>query len=85
MRIKRTDLLISNSLTTSLLKQLRDKRDSLRAEADRINETYNMLINRIGHGDITDTNDIDAAISWINHSNLSPTEIIDIIIDEKGN
>lgn len=85
MKIEKLDLFDSTSLTTTLLNQIKDKRDRLRTEADRINETYNMLINRIAYGDITDTKDIDAAISWMNHSNLSPTEIIDIIIDKKGN
>lgn len=83
MKIEKMDLFNSSSLTTSLLNQLRDKRDSLRAEADRINEVYCMLINRIAHGDITDTNDIDSTVAWLNHSNLTPTEIIDQIVKER--
>lgn len=83
MKIEKMDLFDSKSLATTLLNQMRDKRDALRKEADRINEVYSMLINRIAYGDITDTNDIDAAIAWINHSNLNPIEIIDIIIKER--
>lgn len=83
MKIEKMDLFDSTSLTTILLNQIRDKRDALRKEADRINEVYNMLINQIARGDITNTEDIDAAISWINHSNLTPIEIITVIKEGK--
>jgi len=76
MKISQQDLDDRSSLTSLLLKQLAEHADNLFAQAHRTSQLYNYLIQAILDGRITDSDDIAAAVAWLNHSKLSAEEII---------
>lgn len=83
MKIQKDDLYSRNSLTVALLKQLEEEEERLRSQADRIRNLDIALTVYIQEGKITDTDEINCAISWFNHSNLSPIEILDKVLEDK--
>lgn len=83
MIIKKDDLYCSNSLTVTILNQLEKDRKQLEKQASRIWQLDIGLVAYIQEGKITDTNDIDLAISYLNHTDLEPIEILHIITEER--
>jgi len=84
MQIQKDDIYCSNSLTMALLDQLREERNRLRSQANRIEQLNLILTTYIRKGKITDTNEVSSAIAWLYHSNLSPIEIIEKVLDKEG-
>lgn len=84
MKIKKDDLYSRNSLTLALLNQLEEEERRIRAQADRLWGLDIALTAYIQEGKITDTDEINCAISWLNHSNLSPMEILNKVLDKEG-
>lgn len=83
MKIQKGDLYSSNSLTLALLNQLEEEERRIRAQADRLWGLDIALTSYIQEGKITDTDEISCAISWLNHSNLSPVEILNKVLDKE--
>lgn len=83
MKIQKGDLYSCNSLTFALLNQLEEEERRIRLQANRICELDIALTNSIQEGKITDTDEISCAISWLNHSNLSPIEILNKVLDKE--
>ena len=83
MKIQKDDLYSHNSLAVTLLKQLQEEKKKLLSQADRIGNLDIILTNYIQDGKITDTDEISCAISWLNHSNLSPIEILNKVLDKE--
>lgn len=65
-----------NSLVFKKLEAMTKKAEALKAEAQRIEELNRILVYRIQMNRLTNPEDIDCAISWLEHSNLSVDEII---------
>lgn len=84
MEIQKDDLYSRDSLTVALLNQLEEEKRRLRSQANRIEQLDCALTAYIKEGKITDTNEISCAISWLYHSNLSPMEIIEKVLDKEG-
>lgn len=84
MKIQKGDLYSRNSLTVALLNQLEEEERRIRAQADRLWGLDIALTSYIQEGKITDTDEISCAISWLNHSNLSPMEILNKVLDKEG-
>jgi hypothetical protein len=82
MKMNPTDLFDASSLTTNKLKRLEDEYRRLYARAKRIADTNHLLIYYIQQGRITDTDDIDAAEAWLNHSDLEPEDILAKVLGE---
>lgn len=82
MKINPTDLFDKSSLALNILGKMADDVAYLRKKTERLSETYHLLIHYIHEGRITDTDYIDAAQAWLNHSNLEPAEIIAKVLDE---
>jgi len=83
MKIQKGDLYSRNSLTLALLNQLEEEERRIRAQADRLWGLDIALTAYIQEGKITDTDEISCAISWLNHSNLSPVEILNKVLDKE--
>ena len=83
MKIQKGDLYSRNSLTVALLNQLEEEERRIRAQADRLWSLDDALTTYIQEGKITDTDEISCAISWFNHSNLSPVEILDKVLNKE--
>lgn len=83
MKIQKGDLYSRNSLTIALLNQLEEEERRIRLQANRMWELDIALTNSILEGKITDTDEISCAISWVNHSNLSPIEILNKVLDKE--
>ena len=81
MKIERNDLADCSSLTFNLLRQIDEKANAFREKAIRLDQLNCALIHYIHENKITDTEQIDAATAWENHSNLSIEEIMKIIIE----
>lgn len=81
MKIQKDDLYSRDSLTAALLNQLAEEKRRLRSQANRIEQLDFILTAYIKEGKITDTNEISCAISWLYHSNLSPVEIIENVLE----
>lgn len=84
MKIQKGDLYSRNSLTLALLNQLEEEERRIRAQANRLWGLDIALTSYIQEGKITDTDEISCAISWLNHSNLSPMEILNKVLDKEG-
>lgn len=81
MRIDKNDIVDTSSLTFTLLQQISDKADRFREKAIRLDRLNCALVHYIHENKITDTEQIDAAITWENHSSLSIEEIMKIILE----
>lgn len=81
MRIDKNDIVDTSSLTFTLLQQISDKADRFREKAIRLDRLNCALVHYIHENKITDTEQIDAAIAWENHSGLSIEEIMKIILE----
>ena len=82
MKISYNDLMNRNSLPCIILERLDSERKALEKRAERIRELDNALVNLIQDGRITDTEEMDCAIAWLNHSNLEVWEIVNKILGE---
>lgn len=81
MKIDKNDLTNTSSLIFTLLQQISDKADHFREKAIRLDRLNCALIHYIHEDKITDTEQIDAATAWENHSDLSVEEIIKNILE----
>ena len=84
MKIQKDDIYCSDSLTVVLLNKLQEEENRLRSKANRIEQLNCALTAYIEEGKITDTNEVSSAIAWLYHSNLSPIEIIEKVLDKEG-
>ncbi len=82
MKFTYMDLCNCTTLPFKQLQTLTDRANYLQKQADRVRDLDRYLVCWIQEGRITDTDDIDAAISWLNHSTLSAGEIIKKICGE---
>lgn len=84
MKMQKDDLYSRSSMmTVALLNQLEEEERRIRARANRLWSLDDALTAYIQEGKITDTDEINCAISWFNHSNLSPVEILDKVLDKE--
>lgn len=81
MKIEHMDICDSSTLAFKLLQEMTNKANTLKKEAERIEEVNRMLVYRIQQGKPTDTGDILRALSWLSHSTLTPEEIIEKTFD----
>ena len=82
MKISYEDLMNKNSLPAKMLAQLDAERKVLEKRAERIRKLDAALVNLIQDGRITDTEDIDCAIAWLDHSNLEVWQIVNKVLGE---
>ena len=82
MKISYNDLMDKNSLPVKMLAQLDAERKILEKRAERIRKLDIALVNLILDGRITDTEEINCAIAWLNHSNLEVWEIVNKVLSE---
>jgi hypothetical protein len=82
MKIEKNDLTDSTSLTYKLLQEMTDYVYYLRSRATRLEDLNIALVNRIRDGHITDTDDIDCARSWYEHSDLPVHKIMEKLEEE---
>lgn len=80
MKIEKNDIANCSSLAFTLLQQISKEADNFREKAIRLDRLNCALIHYIHSDKITDTKQIDAAISWEKHSNLSIEEIMSIVL-----
>ena len=82
MKISYNDLMDKRSLPCKILARLNAERQVLEKRAERIRKLDIALVNLIQNGRITDTEEMDCAIAWLNHSNLEVWESVDKILSE---
>ena len=82
MKISYDDLTDKRSLPCKILARLDAERQVLEKRAERIRKLDIALVNLIQDGRITDTEDIDCAIAWLDHSNLEVWEIVNKVLGE---
>lgn len=82
MKLTYNDLTDNRTVPFKMLEKLGEERKVLEKRAERIRELDIALVNLIQDGRITDTEDIDCAIAWLNHSNLEVWEIVNKILSE---
>ena len=83
MKIEKCDLRNENSLPSKQLQELSNYANYLRVRAQKIETLAYMINHYIKEGKITDTQQIDAARAWFEHSNLSVSEIMEKIMEEE--
>ena len=81
MKINKEDTTYSNSMAFKLLQEMTDYSRYLRQKAERMDDLNRMIVNYIHAGLITDTQQIDCARSWFEHSNLEPYEILEKVLE----
>lgn len=83
MKIEKYDLRNENSLPSKQLQELSDYANYLRVRAQKIETLAYMINHYTKEGKITDTQQIDEARAWFEHSNLSVSEIMEKIMEEE--
>jgi len=83
MKLTYNDLSDTRTVPFKMLEKLDAERKVLEKRAERIRELNIALVRLIQDGRITDTEDIDCAIAWLNHSNLEVWEIVNKVLEEK--
>lgn len=81
MKIKKDDTITCTSLTFKLLQQMTDRARNLRQQAERIDDLNRMLVSYIHLGIITDTEQINAAYAWYEHSDLEAYDILENVLE----
>lgn len=76
MKIEHMNICDCSTLAFKLLQEMTNRANTLKKEAERIEEVNRMLVYRIQQGKPTDTGDISRALSWLTHSTLTPEEIM---------
>jgi hypothetical protein len=82
MKIKKDDTITCSSLTFKLLQQMTDRARDLRLQAERIDDLNHMLVSYIHSGIITDTEQINAACAWCEHSDLEAYDILEKVLED---
>ena len=82
MKITSMDLQDCSTYLFQLLQRLTEHAQSLQKQAERIEELNQCLIHNIIEGIITDTNEVNAAIAWLNQTMLTPDEIMEKILQK---
>ena len=73
------DLTDCASLLYNLLENMDKEAKELETKAKRIKELNRILVYRIQNNKITNIEDVECALSWLNHSNLTIDEILEKI------
>lgn len=81
MKINQNDICYNNTLTYLLLSEMSAKAEAFRKEAERWQKVNEYVVLAIQEGYITDTEAINNAIAWLNHSSLTPVEILEKITE----
>ena len=81
MKINKEDTTYSNSMAFKLLQEMTDYSRYLRQKAERMEELNCLAVMYIHEGIITDTEQIDCARAWFNHSDLEPYEIFKKVLE----
>lgn len=82
MKIKKDDTTYSNSVAFKLLQEMTDYSRYLQKKAKRMDELNRLIVIYIHEGRIVDTQQIDCARAWFEHSDLEPYEIINKILED---
>lgn len=82
MKITSMDICDCSTYPFQLLQTLTERAQYLQKQAERVKELNHYLIHNILESRITDTDEINAAISWLNHSVLTPDEIMEKILQK---
>ena len=80
MKIEKNDTTDGASLAYALLTQISKEANYFRTKADRLDELNRTLIYYIHSNKITDTQQIEAAVSWEKHTNLPIQEIMNLVL-----
>ena len=83
MKVTYDDLMDNRTVPFKMLEKLDAERKVLEKRAERIWKLDVALVRLIKDGRITDTEDIDCAIAWLNHSNLEVWEIVNKVLEGK--
>ena len=83
MKIEKYDLHNENSLPSKQLQELSNYAYYLRVKEQKIETLIYMINHYIRTGKITDTQQIDEARAWFEHSNLSVSKIMEKIMEEE--
>ena len=73
------DLTDCTSPLFKMLESMNKEAEKLEQKAARIKELNRILVYRIQNGKITDIEDVNCALSWLDHSDLPVEEILKII------
>ena len=73
------DLTNCTSFLFNLLENMDKEAEELEIKAKRIKELNRVLVYYIQNNKITNIEDIECALSWLNHSNLTIDEILEKI------
>jgi hypothetical protein len=76
MKIQKDDLYDNGSLITRQIKEFDVEIQALTNRVERMRNLQHLIINGVREGLIVDTNTVDLAMSWLNHSQLSADEIM---------
>lgn len=82
MKITSMDICDCSTYSFQLLQRLTEHAQYLQKQAKRIEELNQCLVYNIIEGIITDTDEINAAIAWLNQSALTPDEIMEKILQK---
>jgi hypothetical protein len=83
MKLTYDDLTDPRTVPFKTLEKLDAERKVLEKRAEKIRKLNIALVRLIQEGRITDTEDIDCAIAWLNHSNLEVWEIVNKVLEGK--
>lgn len=83
MKITYNDLTDVRTIPFKILTQMDKEAERLEKQAERIRKLNCAIVQLIQDGRITDTEDIDCAIAWLNHSNLEAWQIVNKILEDK--
>ena len=83
MKVTYDDLMDNRTVPFKMLEKLDAERKILEKRAERIWKLDVALVRLIKDGRITDTEEIDCAIAWLNHSNLEVWEIVNKVLEGK--
>ena len=82
MKITSMDLQNCSTYSFQLLQRLTERAQYLQKQAERVEELNQCLIHNIHEGIITDTDEVNAAIAWLNQTTLTPDEIMEKILQK---
>ena len=82
MKITSMDLQDCSTYPFQLLQRLTERAQYLQKQAERVEELNQCLIHNIHEGIITDTDEVNAAIAWLNQTTLTPDEIMEKILQK---
>ena len=81
MKITYDDLTDTRTAPFEMLTQMDKEAERLERQAQKIRKLNCAIVRLIQDGRITDTKDIECAITWLYHSNLEPWEIVNKVLE----